>query len=145
MKKSILILIFVITLFISACENKDIQSPDIYEYIISIEEQSKSIKSFLEHDALTQTDMNMKSQELYELWDNALNFLWDELKVNLSQEDFEKLLDEQRIWIAEKEKMIQEAGNEVKGGSIYLLVVNSEAAQITEERVYELYEILKKL
>ena len=61
-----------------------------------------------------------------------------------AEEEFEKLQAEQRIWIEEKEKTIEEAGKEVKGGSIYSLVVNSEAAKITEERVYELYELLKE-
>lgn len=143
MKKSRLILIFIIILFISSCANKDIQSPDIHEYITSVEEQSKSIKNFLEHDALTQTDMNMKSQELYELWDDALNYLWEELKNHLAEEEFSKLQDEQRIWITEKEKAIEKAGSEVEGGSIYQLVINSEAAKITEERVYELHVLLK--
>lgn len=140
MKKSILILIFIITLFASACSNKDA----LYDNIASVEEQSKSIKTFLENDALTQADMNMKSQELYELWDEALNYLWGELKSSLSQEKFEKLLDEQRIWIVEKEKTIKEVGKEVEGGSLYSLIINSEAAKLTEERVYELYELLKE-
>ena len=87
--------------------------------------------------------MNLKSQELYELWDGALNYLWGELKDSLPEEDFSKLLDEQRIWIVEKEKSVEEAGKEVEGGSIYSMVVNMEAAKITEERVYELYELLK--
>jgi len=52
-------------------------------------------------------------------------------------------LDEQRTWIAEKEKAIEEVGKEVEGGSMYSLIVNTEAARITEERVYELYEFLK--
>ena len=30
----------------------------------------------------------MKSQELYELWDNALNYLLDELESSLSEEEF---------------------------------------------------------
>ena len=86
--------------------------------------------------------MNIKSQELYDLWDGALNDLWDKLQYNLSEEEFSKLLDEQRTWIAEKEKFVEEAGKEVEGGSLYSLVVNMEAAKITEERVYELYELL---
>lgn len=112
-------------------------------YMASIEEQSDSIKYSLENDPLTQTEMNEKSQELYELWDGALNYLWGELKNTLSEEEFEELRDVQRTWISEKEKSVEEAGKEFEGGSLYPTIVNGEAADITEKRVYELYELLK--
>ncbi len=118
-------------------------SVDLNDYMVSIKEQSDDIKYFLENDAMTQMDMNIKSQELYDIWDNALNYLWGELKDSLSEEEFSKLLDEQRKWIAKKEKSVKEAGKEVEGGSMYSLVVNMEAAKLTEERVCELYELLK--
>lgn len=112
-------------------------------YITSIKSQSDDIKNSLENDELTQTDMNIKSEELNKLWDDALNYLWGELKNSLSEGEFSKLLEEQRIWIAEKEKSVEEAGKEFKGGSIYPLVVNIEAAKITEERVHEFIELLR--
>ena len=118
-------------------------SVDLGSYMASIEEQSDDIKYFLDNEAMTQIDMNVKSQELYELWDGALNYLWGELKNRLSEEEFEELRDEQRTWITEKEESVKEAGKEYEGGSMYLSVVNMEAAGITEERVYELYELLK--
>lgn len=113
-------------------------------YMVSVKEQSDSIKTFLEYDAVTQNEMNMKSLELYELWDEALNYIWGELKISLSEEEFAKLLDEQLVWIAEKENASKEAGKEFEGGSLYPLIVNGRAAALTEERVYELYEILKE-
>lgn len=116
---------------------------DYDSYMASIEEQSDSIKYSLENDPLTQTEMNEKSQELYELWDGALNYLWGELKNTLSEEEFEELRDVQRTWISEKEKSVEEAGKEFEGGSLYPTIVNGEAADITEKRVYELYELLK--
>ena len=103
----------------------------------SLKEQSDSIKSYLENEATTQQDMNEKSQELYKLWDDALNYLWGELKNKLPEDEFAKLLDEQRTWVADKEAAVEEAGKEVEGGSMYPLVVNSESAKLTEERVYE--------
>lgn len=122
-------------------EKNDISSYD--DYMASITEQSDILKTSLEQETLTQQDMNLKSEKLYELWDDALNYLWGKLKESLPEEEFSKLLNEQRIWIAEKEKNVEEAGKEVEGGSMYSLVVNMEAAKITEERVYELYELLK--
>lgn len=166
MKKLVLMLVLGIAIFVAGCGNGDTKAPhesqtmedsnitrdteteqnDILnydDYMTSIIKQSDIIKASLEQESLTQMDMNLKSQELYELWDNALNYLWDELKDILPEEEFSKLLDEQQIWMAEKEKSVEEVGKEVEGGSIYSLVVNMEAAKIIEERVYELYELLK--
>ena len=39
---------------------------------------------------------------------------------------------------------MEEAGKEVEGGSMYPLITNTKAAEITEERVYEFYELLKQ-
>jgi len=161
MKKIILTLtlMLAIAIFAAGCEqnthmeNTGTEQDDLYccdigdsldEYMDSIIKQSDVIRTSLENDTLTQTDMNIKSQELYELWDNALNYLWEEIKGTMPEEEFEKLLDAQRVWIAEKEKAVEEAGKEVEGGSVYPLIVNGEAAKITEARVYELYELLKK-
>lgn len=116
------------------------------EYMISVKEQSDAIRNSLEtDDTLSQADMNVKSEELYELWDKALNDLWSALKANLSEEEFAKLLTQQRAWIAEKEEKIKEAGKEVEGGSLYPTVIYGEGAKLTEARIYELYEILKKI
>lgn len=121
----------------------DSGSSNLEDYMASLKEQSDGIKSYLENEAMTQQDMNEKSQELYKLWDDGLNYLWGELKNKIPEDEFAKLLDEQRTWVADKEAAVEEAGKEVEGGSMYPLVVNSEAAKLTEERVYELYEKLK--
>lgn len=148
MKKNTLILIFLMIVLITGCGNNASnvapQNIEQDDYLLFVKEKSDIIKNSLEQDALTQTDMNIKSQELYELWDDALNYLWGELKSSLSEEEFTKLQAEQRIWISEKEKIIEGAGKEFEGGSIYSLVVNGEAARITEERVYKLYELVKE-
>lgn len=166
MKKRVVMLIVAIAIFAVGCGSKDVKESHgtqviensnmikdtenephtemskLDDYMTTIKEQSDAIKSFLENDAQTQTEMNRKSQELYELWNNALNYLLDELESSLSEEEFSKLLSEQSIWSAEKEKSVEEAGKEVEGGSIYPLVVNMENSKITEERAYELYELL---
>ena len=93
---------------------------------------------------MTQTDMNIKAQEIYEEWDYLLNYLWGVLKETMDQQSFEELLAEQREWIAYKETEVKDAGSEVEGGSIYGLVVNQRAAELTRERTYELLEMLEK-
>lgn len=149
MKKSIfavLSLVFVLVLLAAGCadENVNYDTGKVDAYLLSVEEQSEAIKTSLEQDVLTQTEMNMKSQELCELWDSALDYLWNELEQCLSKDEFAKLQDEQNAWTADKEKAMDAAGKEYEGGSFYAFVVNAEAAKLTEERVYELYELLKK-
>ena len=116
---------------------------ELDDYMASLEAQSDAIKAALEQ-AQSQSEMNQKAQELYVLWDDALNELWGKLRDSLPEDEFDKLLDEQLQWIEHKENAVEEAGREYENGSLYPLVTNSEAADITEQRVYELYELLKQ-
>lgn len=115
----------------------------VEEYLTFVKEQSDAIKTSLEQEPLTQTDMNQKSEELRTLWDEALNHLLDEAKKILPKAEVAKLTAEQSTWEAEMKAAVEAAGKEVEGGSAYPLVVNSEAAKLTEERVCKLYELLK--
>ena len=93
---------------------------------------------------LTQADMNMASQEKYQIWDRTLNDLWAVLKRVLPKEEMDQLTKEELAWIGAKETAVKAAGAEVEGGSIYPTVINTTAAQLTRERVYELLEYLPK-
>ena len=93
-------------------------------------------------NAQTQAEMNQISYELYTTWDEALNTIWGILKENLDEESMRRLTEEERNWIAEKEAAMQEAGAEYEGGSMYSMVVNLKAAELTEERVKELLDYL---
>ena len=116
---------------------------ELDEYMASLEAQAADIKAALEQ-AQSQSEMNQKAHELYVLWDDALNELWGKLQDSLPEDEFDELLDEQIQWIEDKENAVEEAGKDVEGGSMYPLITNSEAAEITEERVYEFYELLKQ-
>ena len=115
------------------------------ENIAEAADRAKNLRDLLENKALTQAEMNETSGELYAAWDSVLNLLWNELKEEMPDDAFAKLLDEQRVWIKDKEEAVAKAGAEVESGSMYSLVVNMEAADITEQRVYELYEIYQQL
>ena len=112
------------------------------DYLADIEEQSNQLKAAIQDEMLSQAELNSKAQELYALWDGALNDLWGKLQDRLPEDQFDQLLDEQIQWIEDKETAVAEAGAPFEGGSIYPLIVNSEAAQITEDRVYELFDLL---
>lgn len=120
----------------------EIMTP-IDEMLDSAERSAQVIKESLEKDNLTQTELNEKSNELYEIWDKLLNDFWKELKATMPNDEFQSLLNEQRAWITEKETAVEKAGAEYAGGSMEVLAKNMKAASMTEERVYELYKLLK--
>ena len=115
----------------------------VEEYLTFVKEQSDAIKTSLEQEPLTQTDMNQKSEELRALWDEALNLLLDEAKKTLPETEVEKLIAEQGTWKTDTEAAVEAAGKEYEGGSLYPLIVNTEAAKLTEERACKLYELLR--
>ena len=113
------------------------------QYMASVEAQAESLEAAAQN-AMTQYDMNTNASEQYKLWDDALNFLWGELKSVMPEDAFAALLEEQIAWITEKENAVAAAGKDYEGGTMYSLVVNSEAARITRDRCYYLYDLLKK-
>lgn len=113
------------------------------EYLSTVKTQAAALQASLENDDLTQTDMNQKSKEPADLWEAALNTLLTEAPKSLPAADYEKLTTEQSTWEIEKKASVEAAGKEYEGGSMYALVVNSEAAKLTEARVMELAEKLQ--
>ena len=110
-----------------------------------IEEQAAAIEDALVNDAtLSQGDLNVKSGELYELWDSMLNIIWKALQRVNDADTMRALTDQQLKWIAEKEQAVEEAGAEVEGGSLYPLITNTKAAELTKARVYELLALLEQ-
>ena len=115
----------------------------LMEMVSIYEDMAERTNDYLMHEAMTQLDMNMKSGELYEIWDNLLNDVWSVLQQTLDEEEMAALVVEEREWIAMKEAEIEAVGAEYEGGSIASLMVNMKAANLTEDRVYELLEYLK--
>lgn len=116
---------------------------NIAEQIKLAETSGNEIDKLLEDPYLTQTDMNIHSYELYLVWDNALNTIWNILKANLDPETMAQLTEEEIVWITEKEAAMEEAGKECEGGSIYPCIVNGVATEYTRARVYVLAEYAK--
>lgn len=107
-----------------------------------METEAASLEASIQKDALTQTEYNEKTKELYDLWDSALNEVWDVLKQTQDEETMSRLTAEEREWIAMKEQAAVEAGAEYEGGSMQPMAVNQKAAELTKERVYELLKLL---
>lgn len=109
-----------------------------------LELQQIEIEKKLDVPDATQSLMNQVSGEVLKLWDDELNRIWSELERQMGKEEFEKLREEQRSWIASKEASVKEAGEEYKGGSMQPLVENELAARLTKNRVYDLLSYLSK-
>ena len=117
-----------------------------YDVHQTLEEAEKEVaalqKKLMEDPTLTQADMNTISMEIYQVWDGVLNDLWKVLKSTMEEGAMEKLLQEQRLWITEKEAEVKEVGEAVGGGSMAPMVADQRAAKLTRERVYELASYL---
>ncbi len=121
-------------------------SPERYavDWLIQqAEDAGKRLEADLQA-AQTQADMNQISGQIYENWDGALNAVWKILKSYFMypEERMAQLTEEERAWIAMKEEAVLEAGKEYEGGSMQAMVQNLKAAELTQERLYELGEYI---
>ena len=130
-----------------ACEGLDHMVIAVWmtadEYMTYVKEKSDAIKASLENDPLPQVDLNLKSEELRELWEAALNVVLDEAAKVLPEEELVKLAGEQSAWTESLKTAVDAAGKDFEGGSMYALIVNMEAAGLTEARVCEIDKMLK--
>ena len=148
MKKTItvLLLLCLMAVCLTGCQKKAdtaANKAELANYLATVEAQSNALKASLEKDPLPQVDMNMKSEELRQLWDAALTTMLDKAKSALPDAEWTALTEAQNAWTAATETAVAAAGKDWEGGSMYPLVVNMEAAKLTEARVHELYERLK--
>lgn len=116
---------------------------NLKDNIAFIEEWTGLLESSIENDPLTQAEYNEKTQELYAMWDSALNQVWGVLKQTQDAKIMNTLTVEEREWIALKEQAVADAGAEFEGGSIQPMIMNQKAAEMTKDRVYELMEMFE--
>lgn len=96
--------------------------------------------------AQTQGEMNISSGWFFVIWDTELNNLWNRFSNLADQQSKEKVLEEQRDWIAMKEEVtLLSLGSGEENGSIYPLLQNSFLEEITKNRAYVLANELAKI
>jgi len=96
--------------------------------------------------AQSQLDMNISSQWFLAIWDTELNNLWSRFSNAADPQTKEKLLEEQRNWIAMKEEVILlTLGTREENGSMYPLLQNAVLEEITKDRAYVLANELAKI
>lgn len=92
-------------------------------------------------EAVTTVDMVECTASMYEISDNCLNEIWNLVRYNVDEDSFDIVLEEQREWIAEKEKKAKEIT--ASDGSLAAVDRNLFCADMTMERCEELIEYLK--
>lgn len=172
----IMTLILMVGLFIGCgkegTENNDIELNDKLEmdftydysedikadvdYVVSgsaslqkeLENIEKIIQKYtpLAEAAQTQGEMNISSKWFFVIWDTELNNLWSRLSNSVDEQTKEKILTEQRNWIAMKEEAtLLSLGSSEENGSMYPLLQNSFLEEITKNRAYVLANELAKI
>lgn len=107
--------------------------------------QTAARASVLESRLGTEQDLTVMTQlsnELFLVWDDQLNSMWQRIKTRLPAADMERLRDEELDWIAEKEAAVTVAGANAET-SMRTLIENGKAAAVTRDRVYVLAEYLR--
>lgn len=111
--------------------------------LADIEAKEAAIDQRIKEEDLTQVELNDLAAEKYKLWDDELNSIWKRLKEKLSEAEMAALTEEERAWVSDKEKQVEEEGSEYEGGSIRPMMENEKATELTKARVYVLAEKLK--
>lgn len=134
-------------------------SEDIKEDVAYVVSSSASLQKELENidkiiqkytplaeTAQTQGEMNVSSQWFFTIWDTELNNLWSRFTDFADQQVKEKVLAEQRNWIAMKEEVtLLSIGSREENGSMYPLLQNAFLEKITKNRAYFLANELAKI
>ena len=115
---------------------------EIIYSLISARDESGELEQQLQDATLSQEERETKAEELYQVWDNELNEVWDALNRLLSPEDMEVLTAEELEWIAWKEEQLARTGEEAGGGSLAIMLQAQRAAELTRERSMCCWNIL---
>ena len=96
-------------------------------------------------EAMTTMEMRECADDRYQKADAELNEVYKQLMVKLEEARQAKLKEAQRAWIAFRDKSAEFEASEAEGGSMYPVILVSVSADMTEARVNELRETLKRL
>jgi uncharacterized protein YecT (DUF1311 family) len=106
------------------------------------EEQTAALNRRMQA-AQTQTELNELAGQKFQVWDNELNSVWKRLEGTLSKDAMERLRAEERTWISQKEKAMQQEAAAFGGGSMASMAYAEKGTELTRARVYVLAEYLR--
>ena len=110
--------------------------------ISGTEEQTAALNRRMQ-TAQTQAELNQLAGQKYQVWDNELNSVWKRLEGTLSKDAMERLRAEERTWIAQKEKAMQQEAAAYGSGSMASMAYAEKGTELTRARVYVLAEYLR--
>ncbi|KQU13007.1 hypothetical protein ASG65_11695 [Bacillus sp. Leaf13] len=86
------------------------------------------------------SEMMEAESETYKRWDDTLNEIYGILIDQLSSDEMNKLKEEQRQWIANRDSTAEAESLEFKGGTMESLQYISTQVRLTKERCFELVQ-----
>lgn len=109
-------------------------------YLNKLNELDANLKETLEERYASSKTLDMieAANEEYNQWDYMLNEVYSILEEQLSQEDMDKLREEEINWIKDKELKSKEEADKYKGGSIEPFMELTSLIDSTRKRCYEL-------
>jgi uncharacterized protein YecT (DUF1311 family) len=96
-------------------------------------------------NAMTTVEMQQCLDQQYLKLDAELNRVYKKIRSKLSAARKTRLKEAQLAWIAFRDKSAEFKASEEEGGSMYSLVYVSVMASLTEQRVGNLKDILKRM
>lgn len=118
----------------------------------SLQEELENIEQIIQkytplaQSAQSQMEMNISSRWFFVIWDTELNSLWSRFSNSADPQTKERVLAEQRNWIAMKEEVtLLNLGTAEENGSMYPLLQNAFLEEITKHRAYVLANELAKI
>lgn len=107
---------------------------DYYDRLAELETKEQEMWD----QADDQVSINQTAYQIYEMWDDELNYVYQEYKKTLTEEEFQVLRQEELDWIDQRDQQADITASEWEGGSGAPGAVAMTLTQETKERVYEL-------
>ena len=109
------------------------------EYLKKLSDTKDKTENLKATDSSTYA-LKKVEDDRWDTWDNLLNEIYGVLKEQLSAEEMKQLQKEQRNWIKYRDDTALKASKKFKGGTQEHLEYSAVAANVTEERCYQLVE-----
>lgn len=118
-------------------------TPGIDERIASDEFMEQELYGKIEEGGLSQVEINQTMAEIYQIWDDELNWIWDEMEARVDMKTMNNLRIEQREWVEQRTQAMEKAGTEAKDELTVPYLECDEGIKRTKERVNELAEWIR--
>lgn len=118
-----------------AAGQTDSGQEDYYAHLLALEEQEAAIYGSISGDTASLIEA---SNQVYQMWDDELNYVYQEYKKTLTEEEFQVLKQEELGWIDARDAAAEQTAQEWSGGSGAAYAVRGTEIEYTKQRVYEL-------